>query len=218
VIVIDNAIRRPEEVVAQAAGTIFAPDHRRGVYPGIRADAPRAYGMALLRRASLLIERAFGLRIAEASRVDAVYSLLTTPPSEQRPMQRLPHIDAHDPRRIAILHYLCRGAMGGTGFFRQATTGLEQIDQVNFQRYLKQWRSDVDRLGNGQKVGGGEMPGYVETAHLEARFNRLIIYRTFSLHSAIVPEDFECSADPRRGRLTGNIFVEFGKMRSVAAA
>jgi hypothetical protein len=53
------------------------------------------------------------------------------------------------------------------------------------------------------------MPGYTETAHFAARFNRLLVYRSCSLHSGIIPSDTRLSADPRVGRLTVNLFLDF---------
>jgi hypothetical protein len=37
--------------------------------------------------------------------------------------------------------------------------------------------------------------------------DRLIIYHSTLLHSGVIPPDMNFSADPRQGRLTGNLFV-----------
>ena len=40
-------------------------------------------------------------------------------------------------------------------------------------------------------------------------FNRLVVYRSHMLHSGRIPPGAELSDDPRRGRLTANIFVTY---------
>jgi len=42
---------------------------------------------------------------------------------------------------------------------------------------------------------------------VEGLADRLVIYRGNMLHSGIIPEDMDFSSDPRRGRLTANIFI-----------
>ena len=39
--------------------------------------------------------------------------------------------------------------------------------------------------------------------------DRLIVYRSHSLHSGIIPADVAHPADPRHGRLTGNLFARY---------
>ncbi|MET1112191.1 MAG: DUF6445 family protein [Allosphingosinicella sp.] len=210
VIAVEEALLDPEAAIEQAVPLNFkAADEGRGGFPGVRAPAPRALAEILVEGAMPLIERVFGLKRAYLSGFEASFSIVTAPPAALHPMQRIPHIDTRDPRRIAILCYLGRGGLGGTAFFRQESTGLEQIGPDQFDSYHAARRADLARVPPGGGYPGAGTAGYSETAHFEARFNRLLIYRSCSLHSGIIPSDLNLSADPRFGRLTANLFVDF---------
>ena len=53
---------------------------------------------------------------------------------------------------------------------------------------------------------GPSTPNYAMIDSVEARFNRLIVYRSASLHCGLF-EGAHLSDDPRTGRLTANTFV-----------
>ena len=210
VIVVEEALLDPDSAIEQAAQLDFgAADEGRGGYPGVRAKAPPALAGRLAEGAMPLIERVFGLAPTAFSGFDASFSLVTAAREALHPMQRIPHIDTRDPRRLAILCYLGRGATGGTAFFRQDSTGFEQVGPGTFDAYQAARRADLARLPADGGYPGADLPGYTETAHFEARFNRLLIYRSCSLHSGIIPLDCSLSADPRAGRLTANLFLDF---------
>lgn len=210
VVVVEEALIDPEAAIERAARLTFeAADEGRGGYPGIRAKVPRARGELIADGAMPLIERVFGLARSSLSRLDSSFSIVTAAPEALHPMQRIPHIDTRDPRRIAILLYLGREAIGGTAFFRQDSTGLEQVGPESFEPYEAARRADLARLPPGGGYPGADMPGYSETAHFEARFNRMLVYRSCSIHSGTIPSDTPLSADPRVGRLTVNIFLDF---------
>ena len=44
---------------------------------------------------------------------------------------------------------------------------------------------------------------------IEPVFNRVLIYRSMTLHSADIAEDFDFDPDPRTGRLTVNALFNF---------
>jgi len=210
VVVVEDALLDPEAAIGQADGLTFeAADEGRGGYPGIRAKAPRALADCLVEGAMPLVESVFGLRPALLSGFDASFSIVTARPAALHPMQRIPHIDTRDPRRVAILCYLGGGAVGGTAFYRQDSTGLEQVGPDRFDVYYAARRADVARLPPDAGYPGADTPGYSETAHFEARFNRLLVYRSCSLHSGVIPSGAPLSPDPRLGRLTLNIFLDF---------
>jgi hypothetical protein len=50
--------------------------------------------------------------------------------------------------------------------------------------------------------------GFDEIGRVEARFNRLVVYPSNLFHSGILPDDYDFNPDPRRGRLTTNIFLD----------
>lgn len=210
VIAVEEALLDPEAAIDWARSLRFeAADEGRGGFPGVRARAPRALAQPLVEGALPLIEEVFGLARISLSAVDASFSIVTTPPTALHPLQRIPHIDTRDPRRLALLCYLGRTVIGGTAFFRQDSTGLEQVGPGDFDAYYAARREDLARLPPEAGYPGAGTSGYTETAHFEARFNRLLVYRSCSIHSGIIPPDSRLDADPRLGRLTVNIFLDF---------
>ena len=55
----------------------------------------------------------------------------------------------------------------------------------------------------------GDTPEFERIACFEAAPNRVLVYRSVSLHSADIPSDFGFDASPRTGRLTANTFFFF---------
>ncbi|MGA9581852.1 MAG: DUF6445 family protein [Allosphingosinicella sp.] len=210
VIAVEEALLDPDAAIERAETLRFeAADEGRGGFPGVRAPAPRSLVEALVEGAMPIVERVFGLGRGSLSAVDASFSIVATPPEALHPLQRIPHIDTRDPRRLAMLCYLGRGAFGGTAFFRQESTGLEQVTPERYDAYAAARRDDLARMPPGGGYPGAGTPGYAETAHFEARFNRLLIYRSCSIHSGTIPSDARLAADPREGRLTINLFLDF---------
>jgi hypothetical protein len=210
VIVVDGVLANPSELVEAAAQGRYRPaDGPRGGYPGIRAPTPRDYEDGLLRLADPLIRATFGLPQIRLTRLDGSFSLVTRPAGSLHPLQRLPHVDTSSPLRFALLHYLCGPPFGGTAFFRQDRTGLEQVGPADFAAYSAARHEQLARLAPSSGYPGTDTPGYTRTALFEARMDRLIVYRSFSLHSGIIAPESPLSDDPRRGRLTANLFLDY---------
>jgi hypothetical protein len=55
----------------------------------------------------------------------------------------------------------------------------------------------------------GHTADYEQIGAVEARFDRLVVYRSRLLHSGLIPPGIDLPGDPRRGRLTANIFVNY---------
>ncbi|TFI58516.1 hypothetical protein E2493_09695 [Sphingomonas parva] len=210
VIVIDGVLADPHALVDRAADAEFADaGSRRGGYPGIRAPAPADYTAMLVEAVEPLIRRVFGLGAAARGRVDGSFSIVTTPPEALHPLQRVPHVDTCSPYRIALLHFLCGAEHGGTAFFRHRATGLEQIPPDAFDRYAEARRAEGAALPAAAGYPNETTPGFERIAAFEARCDRLLVYRSFSLHSGIIPAEATFAADPRLGRLTANLFVDY---------
>ena len=82
-------------------------------YPGVRAEVPARLAETMRRKIAPLLATHFGFDPAPGVS-EAYYSLVTTPPAALAPIQRLPHFDGVEPRRIALLLFLGHGAQGGT--------------------------------------------------------------------------------------------------------
>ncbi|MFN4226279.1 MAG: DUF6445 family protein [Hyphomonas sp.] len=206
IVIIDAFSSGPAALVEQAAGKRFAPLGPH--YPGVRAPADANY---LGERMGLLqdvLTNVFGLHRG-ASLIECNYSLVTARPETLRPVQRLPHFDSTDSGRIAVLHYLCAGVHGGTAFYRHRASGFETVSPSRLDDYSRLIEAEVAAHGlPAADYLRGDTLQFEQTYRVEAAFNRLVIYRGWTLHSGQIPEGFGFAADPRAGRLTINTFLQ----------
>ena len=112
-----------------------------------------------------------------------------------------------DPKYYALLHYLRVPAGSGTAFYRQRSTAIERVTELNVSTFIPVAQVQAAQLpvGSGYIAGSDEF--FEQIGAVEAVPDRLIIYQGSLLHSGIIPDDMTFSADPREGRLTANIFV-----------
>ncbi|ADU14944.1 DUF6445 family protein [Asticcacaulis excentricus] len=210
VVVIDDFLIEASRVVDMAAACMPFPPEGQTAYPGRRrhigpGDPASPYVMGVLQKLAPVIGQAFdvsGFGIVEAS-----FSLVTTPPDALSPVQRLPHFDWADPRMVAVLHHLHHLPDTGTAFYRHIASGIERVDAESAPRLRQAMRDEDERMGVSPGFAAETNDRYEKIFHVEARFNRLVIYQGALLHSGYIPPDFTYSDDPRTGRLTGNIFV-----------
>ena len=208
-VIVDDFLAEPRALVEAAATRTYA-DVRNNLYPGVRAALPPQYlhhVLALVREPARIV---FGLADLDAARVEGDFSVVATPPSQLQLLQCLPHFDTTDRRQLAVLHYLCRPEQGGTAFYRHRSTGYESIDATRHDNYMAALGADLK--ANGPPPRGyirASSPLFEQTGVLEARFNRMVIYRSATLHSGMIPPDATFDPDPRKGRLTANTFLMF---------
>ena len=211
VVVIDEFSGRLDEILGIAEGLAPYPVIKGNYYPGVRriiesADTSAdAYVRRLCEEAAPFIAGAFdiqGFALTEAS-----FSMVTTPPSDLSPPQRAPHFDSTDPQNYALLHFLRVPEGSGTAFYRQRSTGIERVTEANLARFVTTAKREAAQLrdDSGYIVGSDEF--FEQVAAVEAVPDRLLIYQGGLLHSGIIPPEMSFSADPRRGRLTANLFI-----------
>lgn len=194
----------PEHAILQASLQKFAKITPQ--YPGIRAPLDPAVCQAWLAQLAPMLNQWFG-PASRPWRMQAWYSLVTTPPSALAPIQRLPHVDGTDPEQIAMMLYLHTTGHGGTGFFRHRSTGLSSLSAEAFPRYAAAVEADFRRTGMPPAAYTTDGAPHFERVHVaEGRFNRAVFYRGNILHSGVIDNAAPLSADPRMGRLTINAF------------
>jgi hypothetical protein len=212
VVVIDDFCGDVGRIARIAEGLAPFPRLERSYYPGVRrvigeADAAAyAYVEQLCTDSAQFIAGAFdvdGFDLLEAS-----FSLVTTKPEELAPLQRVPHFDSTDPKYFALLHYLRVPPGSGTAFFRQCSTGIEQVSEINAHHFIDVATAESAKLPTGSGYFRGSTALFEQIGEVEAVPDRLIIYRGSLLHSGIIPPGMNLSADPGQGRLTANIFVK----------
>jgi hypothetical protein len=207
VIVIDNYLDDPAAMTAIAVnGPEFGP--MGPYYPGIRSPFPADHLPTLLGPLAPILPRFFGYEGGAGLR-ECSFSLVTTPPSDLMPIQRLPHFDSLEYGRVAALLFLGKSAPnGGTAFYRQRSTGFETVDAGRFAKFEAALNKDVAAHGLPPlDYVGDDSPLYETIAVHEGKFNRMLIYASATLHSGRLPQDFAFDPDPRTGRLTVNAFL-----------
>ena len=203
--VIDAFHPDPDSLRSHAATVAFEPSRHH--YPGLRAALPADYIRAVMPTLSRALVGVFDHRGALAL-LDASYALVTTPPERLTVPQRLPHVDAVDPARLALVHYLDPAGGDGTAFYKHRSTGFERLDATRAPIYSGQL--DAELRHHGLPPAGyihGSTRLFEQIAHIEARYNRAVLYRSASLHSGAIAPDAVLSDDPARGRLTITAFL-----------
>ena len=202
---IDNFWHDPDALREDAASLRMAPIGPH--YPGVRAEVPPRLAETMRRRIAPLLAEHFDLDPAPAVS-EAYYSLVTTAPADLAPIQRLPHFDGVEPRRIAVLLFLGHGEQGGTAFYRQRATRFESVDSSRLDRFRTELEAGVQTHGMPEaSYIAGDTALYERVAVQPACFNRALVYAGNTLHCAYLPPEVTLSPDPLVGRLTLNLFL-----------
>jgi hypothetical protein len=181
--------------------------HAGASYPGIRSWADPSY---LDRRRDLMMQimqRVFGF--TKGVRLDAsTFSLVTLGETELHPLQRIPHYDHSGGEVIAIMHYLLGSESGGTAFYRHRRTGFETVTPDREEAYNAALAMDERQHGMPPaQFCYGDTDWFELIDEVEAAPDRLALYRGRQLHSGVIPDSAVLSPDPRKGRLTINMFL-----------
>ena len=210
VVVIDDFSGDADGLVAIAQA--LAPyDDAGNYYPGLRRiiteadEAANLYVERTCEAAAQFVAGAFdvdGFDLVEAS-----FSMVTADPAELRPAQRAPHFDSTDQKYFALLHYLRVPEGTGTAFYRQRSTRIERVTEVNVSTFVRTADGEAAMLPAGSGYINDSNDFFEQIGAVKAVPDRLIIYQGSLLHSGIIPADMNFSPDPRIGRLTANFFL-----------
>ena len=208
VVVVDGLVGAIHHVVDLAVALAPFPRGPNPNYPGVRRvigerdGAAFGYVRRLLEECAPYIGGAFdhdGFDLLEAS-----FSIVTTPPDRLTPQQRAPHFDSTDPAYLAVMHFVHGVEGSGTAFYRQRDTGIEMVSEATVGRFIT-----AAKAGAAQATGyvAGSDRAYDEIGRVAAAPDRVVIYQGALLHSGIIPPAMPLDPDPRRGRLTANLFI-----------
>ncbi|MCU0728611.1 MAG: DUF6445 family protein [Sphingopyxis sp.] len=181
--------------------------HAGASYPGIRAWADPSYLDQQRGMMMEVMQRVFGF--TRGVRLDAsTFSLVTLAEGELSPLQRIPHYDHAGGEVIAIMHYLLGPESGGTAFYRHRRTGFETITPDREHAYNAALAQDERDHGMPPpRYCHGDSDWFELIDEVEAQPDRLILYRGRQLHSGVIPNPSALSPDPRKGRVTINMFI-----------
>ena len=118
-----------------------------------------------------------------------------------------PHVDALEPGRIAMVHYLGPDDPAGTAFFRHRATGFETLNAARSAQYLPRLNAEIRAAPPAADYLAGHSPLFEFLDTVPARYNRAILYRSAMLHSGAITRGRALPADPLSGRLTVTAFL-----------
>lgn len=176
-------------------------------YPGLRALADPSYLDVRRDLMMRIVREVFGCSQSIRCEISA-FSLVTCAEQDLSPRQCIPHHDHSAAGRIAVMHYLHGPETGGTAFYRHRRTGFETITPEREQAYKAAIEEDRKEFGEPRKrYPYGDCERFEMIGEVEARPDRLAMYRGRMLHSGVIPDPAHLSPDPRKGRLTVNMFL-----------
>lgn len=210
-LIIDNFIAAPEQLLEQANSEPGFTAQVSDFYPGLRKQIVGGYPTQSLQTVIPLMHDIFSIAPERKAQLSlCAFSLTTTAPEKLRPIQSVPHIDTHDPLQFAMVHYLCAESFGGTSFYRHRSTGHESITRERLTDYFKILKQEVmDEQQTRFNYINGDTRLFERIYQVPVVFNRAIVYRSNQLHSGDISEQLGLSTDPRAGRLTANSFFCF---------
>jgi hypothetical protein len=215
-ILVDDFAADPAPLIDYACTRAEYGADETSYYPGRRARLPRSYVREVLNHLYRVLFEVYGVPSGLGMKpVNAVFSLIATPEAELEPRQCAPHFDSTRPFYLAVLHYLNEGRHCDTGLFRHRETGLERITEENAGRYVQSRERHAERHGAPARAyirGSNEQFELYE--RIGYRPNRLVVYPGGLLHSGLVDPAVDVDPNPRTGRLTANIFVDFFPLTS----
>jgi hypothetical protein len=212
-LVIDDFLNTPESLVNCATQSTFSPypgyETRKG-YPGIRAPVPQDYSYNITIYLEPIIKRELEIPAhLNIRKSPCAFSLLTMQPETLGPLQRTPHFDSSTPYHVAVLLYLCDEHHGGTAFYRHIATGLDQITANTREQYLDICYEEINSKRPKADYIKDSTELYTKIGMVQAKFNRLVIYKGSILHTPFIETTVSIDSNPRTGRLTVNTFYDF---------
>ena len=206
-LVIDNFVSRPDELIQWAATKLFTDTGRS--FPGIRARAPLTYRKFIQDELRDVLADFFWLEGRSVQFPMSHYSLVTTRPENLEMVQRIPHVDSVRGNGLASVHYLFRESYGGTAFYRHRATGFEYVDESRQKAYFSTLQDELQGPDRpAPEYINGDTPLFEQIAKQDGVFNRILFYRRNSLHSGCIDKDFVPAVDLRGGRLSINCFLD----------
>lgn len=207
ILVIDNLVADPDDVVSQSLAAFKARTRTRSSFPGIVATAPEDFSLGILNFLLPTLQRVFGVSDSVQSG-GCDFQLMTLGDEARSVPQRLPHFDVPDLSVLASVHYLCPPGFPGTAFYRHKSTGFEVISPGRAATYDAQLRLEVSQRPPADYINS-DSDIFARIATYDAVYNRMIFFPAACLHSGLSPDQSGVPTSPESGRLTANMFLKF---------
>lgn len=210
-IIIDDYASSTEQIINFAVAQSSFNQDDKSFYPGLRSQLPRDYVVRCLDPLIPHFYSVYGIpKNLSPQIVDARFSLITQEPKSLQAIQTIPHFDSPSRYTIAVLHYLNDLPHRGTGLFRHKPTGFEYINEARHAEYFNYVQNYLRNFKEKEvaycPLDSADYECYKE---VEFKLNRLVAYPGCLLHTAIVDQEKDVDSNPRTGRLTANMLLEF---------
>ena len=208
VVVVDDVFENPQLLNEFAVSGSEFSKKDANFYPGLKKGLPAFYGELVLEALEQIVRESFNVPTAQLLIARSDLSLASFPQKQLHPLQCIPHFDTNTVKQFATLVYLSDPKLGGTGFYRHRSTGFEAVTEDRVSEYGNLLKQEGRVRGNvQQRYINGDSPLFERIASVEARYNRLVLYRSCLLHSGNIEQPESLTDDPRTGRLTSNAFI-----------
>ena len=211
IIIIDDFVSDLTPLLNDAHHNQTFVEDPNSYYPGVRSRLPTDYVLEVLKAVYQGLYKVYDIpRTLKLKLKLNYFSLISKPEQELSLLQRIPHFDTSNPYYFAILHYLNPQQHGGTGLFRQTLTNHERIHDDRQNLHIESSQQHMNTHGEPDAKYHNASSDLFELYEVIAyKPNRLVIYPGNLLHSTIVDLSNDIDGDPKTGRLTSNIFVDF---------
>lgn len=213
IIVVDDLLQQPQAMIDFADSKNQFENYKGhcNFYPGIRVPAPADYSAALTPAIySILTKEYEGIGLDwEMNKAECSLSLITVKPEDLRSVQSTPHFDSANIFQFAILVYLCGEEHGGTAFYRHNATNYETITHENRKHFEEIYFKELKEKPIQKGYFKESNENFSKIGMVNAKFNRMVIYRSCLLHSPHINPAQSVNPNPRTGRLTINSFFAF---------
>jgi hypothetical protein len=212
-VVVDDFLADPGMLVDYAFRHPGEFSHPNIGYPGVQIRVNDDAMADIFRFVRSRMSRLFGFMRGRIG-IRSLLSLLTLPADQLSLMQRICHIDpnadAGRAKFAALLYLFGDERLGGTSFYRWRNeelvwkgVGMLRRDAAQGEDFLKQHFTTF-REPPRYMTASNDVAELLYT--VPARFNRFVFYSGDTPHTGAIAAPELLSADPKKGRLTLNLF------------
>jgi hypothetical protein len=216
-VVVDDALAEPEKLLQFA---VAQREHFRtsdaNSYPGVMLALSDKFTASLGDFFAAHVRRHFDAR--RTVHVHSRLSIVTLPPNVLKPRQCICHrdkpaLDRSHSIQGSVLYLFRDGTFGGTSFYEPSRPAAETSQLFEDANRLP---DDIfwEKYGIDRGYQCGSNSWFTRVGEVPARWNRIIFYDAYGLHSGDIGAPDRLTADPLTGRLTLNGF--FTSRRNVS--
>lgn len=212
-VVVDDFLANPEMLVEYAASHPSEFSHPNIGYPGVQIRINDDAMTEIFRFIRSQMSRLYGFMRGQIG-IRSLLSMVTLPPEKLAPLQRICHVDPNPDRgreKYAALIYLFDDErLGGTSFYRWRNEKLVWEGREILRAEARKGEEFFERHFETFREAPRYMTESNDVAELlctiPARFNRFVFYSGDIPHTGAIAAPELLSGDPRKGRLTLNLF------------